>query len=95
MSQTTERTHGRDLSGEDMARLLGEFVNAMGGDKNAQLAVAVTREHRTLQRNIFCMALDVIDGFADMERVDARNEQTREMAREVQALIGGRRPWMV
>lgn len=86
------RSHGRDLTPEDVASILGEFVNGYS-HKTKEVAEAVMREHRTLQRNIFCLLLDIIERFAETPmtagHMDLRNEAVLKMAREICKEGGG------
>lgn len=87
----SEVPHGRNLSGEQMARLLGEFVNANGKSTYAQVAQEiVTREHRTLQQNIMGFFVAVIEAWATLpeDRYDLRNEATVRLARKIVAGTG-------
>lgn len=88
--------NGRDLSPAQLAEVLGDFANG-SHRKGKEVGEACTREHRTLQRNIFCLCLDIVDAFADMEdnQVDLRNQGTRDEARKIKKLTGGGRPWLV
>jgi hypothetical protein len=78
------RSHGRDLEPEDLAKILGEFVNGKSR-LGKRVAEEVTCEHRTLQRNIFCLILDIIEELAETpeNRQDARNERSVQMAKDI------------
>lgn len=86
------KTPGGEFSAEEFARVMGEFVN---GSSRLGKAVgeAVTREHRTLQRNVFCLCLDIVEAFADMPmdaaHMDLRNQAVLEMARKICEEGGG------
>ncbi len=88
--------HGRDLKPEELATILGEFVNG-GWRRGPQVGEACTNDHRTIQRNIFCLCLDIIDAFARIPQrdTDMRNEESVKMARQIQVLFDGRRPGLV
>lgn len=86
------RSHGRDLSPKDVAEILGEFVNGYS-HKGKEVAESVMREHRTLQRNIFCLLLDIIEQFAETPmtagHMDLRNQAVLEMSRAICQEGGG------
>ena len=80
----TMPVHGRDLTPEQMIRVLDEHVNANSSDcvtdeQRGQFA----RTHRTLQRGIFCYALQLIELMATVERTDLRNEWSKKSAQEL------------
>lgn len=78
--------HGRDLTGDEMARMLDEFVNANDSKKFEEFAATVTeRAHRTLQQSMMRLFLRCIEKWAATEenRYDARNEATVLLCRKI------------
>ena len=90
------QVHGRDLSGEEMGELLGQFCNAMGNAERDKAFInqVTRREHRTLQGSMLHLMLDTIQAWANLEdfAVDLRNEDVRSLAKEIVAAIGDKRP---
>jgi len=83
MAGTTRTT------GEKMARELGHYVNALGGD-HADFVEQLTRgEHRTLQQSAMGLFLECIEAWADTPegRYDLRNEDTVRLARKIKAAL--------
>jgi len=77
--------HGRDLSGEEMAQMLGEFCNAYDKTKMTEMVRAIThREHRTIQQRIMGFSVALIEAFAaDEGGHDGRNEATHKLAKKI------------
>ena len=82
--------HGRDLTGEEMAQMFGEFCNAYDTTKTKEMVQAIVqREHRTIQQRImgFCVAL--IEAWAaDEGGHDGRNEATYKLAKKIVEATG-------
>lgn len=102
-----ERTHGRDLTPEQFIQTIGEFVNTQvravdrpDSKQYAALSEQIRREHRTLQRGIYCLAVTILETLAStpQRRIDGRNEQScanaTELVGAVDFLPDGR-PWLV
>ena len=77
--------NGRDLTGEEMAQMLGEFCNAYDTSKVKDLVRAIThREHRTIQQRIMGVCVALIESFAaDEGGHDGRNEATYKLAKKI------------
>ena len=85
--------HGRDLSGEELAQLVDEFVNGAGDSEVKAFADQITqRTHRTLQQKIMGLFLGVSEqGAAVADKpnfYDARNEATVKLAAKMLAAAG-------
>jgi hypothetical protein len=82
--------HGRELTGEEMAQMLGEFVNRFGGEPEAKAFVSylTTREHRTIQQNIMGLFVAAIEAWAAQTSFDGRNEATVKLAKKIIAATG-------
>ena len=83
---------GRDLTPEEMAQMLEEFVNSHSyGEDIAQFVDQVVYgTHRTLQQGIMRYMTVLIEKWATLpeDRFDARNEATVKMARKLFAAMG-------
>lgn len=77
--------HGRDLTGEDMARLLDEWANAnRNTEEVAKFAdTIVNRTHRTLQQSIMGAFVACIEKWAETPNFDLRNEATVKLAKKL------------
>lgn len=75
--------HGRDLTPEEMAQMLDEFVNGHDDDESRKaFAEQVTlRTHRTLQQNIMRLFVATLEAWAEAP-YDLRNESTVALAKK-------------
>jgi len=82
--------HGRDLSAEEMVRLLDEWANANNDkDKLGKFAThLVNGVHRTLQQSIMRLFVRCIEEWASTSHFDVRNEATVALARKIVAATG-------
>lgn len=82
----------RSLSIEQLAELLGDFVNTGGkGFRTGQdLGREMTNQHRTLQRLLVLLALGILAGFGETDLsigTDPRNHDAIKTAQKVRAMI--------
>lgn len=85
-----DRTHGRDLSPEEMATVLDEFVNSHNNEKDLEAFATqvVERTHRTLQQGIMRLFVTTISKWASCDRFDPRNEATVNLSKKMIAATG-------
>jgi hypothetical protein len=70
--------------GAKVAQDLASLVNIMGSTEREQFVLALLREHRTLQQQVFEVFLQFALGLAlDVRGHDARNEWAHERAQEI------------
>ena len=78
--------HGRELTGEEMAQMLDEFVNGAYDKEVKEFVEAVVfRTHRTLQQKIFGLFLSLAEKYSTLNssQYDLRNEQTVKVAKRI------------
>ena len=80
----------REEAMENAVKVLSDFVNNMGHDKDG-FATRVMREHRTLQQSMFALFLRTIEEWSQQEECqrDLRNEFTVEKSKEIMKLFIG------
>lgn len=77
----------KNLTGEELAEIITDFVNSSNHDKIEEFVEAFTYQHRTLQQSAFGMFLQLIERMSsDDYHTDARNVDSKKMA---QSLIKG------
>jgi hypothetical protein len=76
-------------SGEDMARQLGHFVNAMGHDIEGFVEYLTKVEHRTLQQRVMALFLGFVEAQAGKTefQFDLRNEDTVKICRAIKEAL--------
>ena len=82
----TKLDHGRNLTGKELAELIGEFVNAGDKKEYAEFVDAiVNREHRTLQQKICSLFMNTFEAWGSLpaDRYDLRNQATVKLAKTV------------
>ena len=78
--------HGRDLTGQEMAELLDEFVNGASKKQIEDFSVYVTCSvHRTLQQKIMGLFMATINKWS-LSSYDLRNEATVNLCKKIMAL---------
>lgn len=78
--------HGRELTGEEMAQMLDEFVNGGGERETRAFVEQVTkRTHRTLQQRIAALFMRTIEGWAALPEysIDPRNEAAVKLSKRI------------
>jgi hypothetical protein len=86
---TKAKTHGRELTGAEMAEMLDEFMNSSGNEKIPEFVEQLTcRTHRTLQQRIMGLFVACIEAWAEAPSYDARNEATVSLAKKFVAGSG-------
>lgn len=82
--------HGRELSAQEMARMLDEWVNAHHYDDEIKAFAqhVVHNTHRTLQQGIMRLFIATIATWASEGRSDLRNESTIKMSKKIVAALG-------
>jgi hypothetical protein len=69
---------------KDLATEITDYVNRGGRDCGKELAVALSREHRTLQQSTMKMFLEFIElAASDEYMTDGRNEDTKKMSKRL------------
>ena len=76
--------HGRDLKGDELARLVDEFCNkADDSDMTAFVEQLTKRTHRTLQQKACALMVKTFEAWAaDKGGHDLRNEATVKLAKK-------------
>lgn len=76
----------KELTGQEAARLMADFVNPMGDLEYQAFAEEMAhRTHRTLQQSFMRLMWKVMREFAKAKSHDLRNEGTVKLCREVTA----------
>jgi len=83
-----------EAKAESVDRTISDYVN--GYNNYANLAKLMVRDHPTLQQQKMRLVMEFIKAMAELEYVDARNEDSRALARFItgaveQAQADGRR----
>ena len=80
----------REEAVENAVKVLSDFVNIMGHDKDG-FAAMVMREHRTLHQSMFALFLRTIEEWSQQEewQRDLRNEFAVEKSKEIMKLFNG------
>lgn len=82
--------HGRDLTGNEMAQMLDEFVNGMDEPEISSFVEQLTkRTHRTLQQRAMLLFVRTIEAWAaDKGGHDPRNEATVKLCQKIVEATG-------
>jgi hypothetical protein len=79
--------HGRDLSPEEMAQMIDEYVNSHNDkeDREAFVDQVVYRTHRTLQQNVMRYVVALIEKYASLcdAEYDARNAASVRLSKKI------------
>ena len=78
-----------ETKGAEAARVLANYVNAMGHNPDEFVEQLTLREHRTLQQSVMSIFLGCIEAWADKEefQFDGRNEDTVKISRIIKARL--------
>jgi len=69
---------------KELAVQITDYVNSYGRTKGTDLAVALSREHRTLQQSTMKAFLEFIEfASTDEFRTDGRNEESKKVAKRL------------
>jgi hypothetical protein len=86
-----DNVHGRNLSPEQLARIVDEFVNgADDREFNAFAEYLTQRVHRTLQQKVMGLFVRCIERWAglDSDQFDLRNQATVELCKKIVQATG-------
>lgn len=73
---------GRDLSGEEFAKVFSEFSNNMNDSAKKEAIEKMMRDHRTLQQNMMRFCMEFIEAMSN-QQYDLRNEASVKLAKEI------------
>lgn len=86
-TQTIPELHDPNSPAAVFALTFVSFANQMSSQNGTILGLILCQAHRTLQRSIIVLCLDIIRGLATQEYTDARNETAIATAKKISTMI--------